>query len=212
MKRYALVLLICLFAFGCDAKKLEPVEVEGPVAFGPYQFTPPLGYWHLPREFPEEVKATDKGFVVSFFETRDSIPTLAASNPPFFINFTVMKRSVDDINDFYADASTKHMKYKPLPQEAAFLDEVEGWDCKKLHKDLYAIECFRLSEHRVNFSVIGYEREDVLTRLDLLKGMMESFRYLGEKEDGGSPDTENGTEEAGEKAPAETPEGAPEEG
>ena len=171
-----------------------PVQASGKVLFGPLEFTPPQGYWYFPRAYPE--KGLEKGdtFVVTFFQTKDDIPTKRDGSyfPKHpFLNFYVYSGQFDDFQSYYDRVLAARMErgtardvfsYKDLPEKASSLfKDMPGWSCReetiKQARPLFAVDCITLDKTGViQMSAHGEAEAAVLDMAASLKEMMVSLK------------------------------------
>ena len=189
--------LLQIMACDCSAQSDSapvPVQASGKVIFGPFEFVSPQGYWYFPRTYPEKGLTAGGTFVVTFFQTKDDIPTKRDKSEfpkHVFLNFYVYSSKFDDVQSYY-DAvlsarrsrgiSNDEFSYKDLPEKTkALFNNMPDWSCreetiKQLHP-LFAINCVTLGEAGViQMSAHGEEEKAVLAKASLLRDTMLSLK------------------------------------
>jgi len=151
--------------------------VKGDLNFGHYIISPPKGYWYFPRKFPSELKTPKDIFLITFWEDREA----ASRKPPpnnigVFFNFLVSANTYKNWEAYYEAARGLGIIYQELPSEAVSLKTMVNWSCKETGQGLYGIECISLEDNLVTIGVYGSDKVTVLSRLPLLRRLVESFK------------------------------------
>jgi hypothetical protein len=185
MHKYFSVILACLIIVSCNHGN-SPVKVKDKLNFGIYSISPPKGYWYFPGKCPEKFN-TEKDFcIITFYE--DKATALKArdfkkhsstkSNPDelkVMFNFSLGLNNYKNFDEYYNKAQSKGIKYDEVPCSVNILKSVQNWSCKQTTQGFYNIECIALGENLVSISILGNNGADVLTKIPMLKDMMNSF-------------------------------------
>ena len=178
MRKIICFFLLSLFVFGCSGKP-APTQVKGNLKFGPYVITPPKGYWYFPSRYPKVFKSSKKKFLVTFWEDKED--TSRESYPKdrigLFFNFGVTVNTYKNIEAYYDTGRASGITYKELPNEAKMLKSITNWSCKEqpVESGYYGIECISLRDNIITIGAYGGDKNAVLSKIQLLQKMLESF-------------------------------------
>jgi hypothetical protein len=176
MHKSACLLLVCLLIIGCTSKNV-PVQVKGRLTFGNYSFSPPEGYWYFSRKYPDKFDTHMNTFLITFFEDKaKALKKVSPDKTDVFFNFAVTKNKYKDFDEFYRSAEKLGVKYDELPIEANILKSNKDWSCKQLITSIYSIECISLGENLVSMVAFGQNKTSVLSKITLLKQMIDSVK------------------------------------
>ncbi len=168
-----LKLLLSLLFIGCSATT-SPVQTNGGLTFGRYAFTPPAGHWFFPRKY-QPGDNTSQAFVVTFWESRESISRKILKENETIINFAIYSNNFKNYQDYYDQASGSGITYEALPDEANALKNLQGWNCMQTDYSYYGIECVSLRKELITFGICGNEKSAVLSKISTLQKLIESF-------------------------------------
>jgi hypothetical protein len=172
------VMLLGLFIFGCSEKN-APVQVKGELKIGQYIISPPINYWHFPREYPPKHKSEKNGYILTFYKDKETINAIANKDTnklDYFINFGIFENKYKNNEEYYSSAKAAGRIHKDLPNEVGVLLTNKNWSCKQTVEGLYGIECISLGSNIVTIGAYGYEEKKVLSHISLLQKMLESFK------------------------------------
>lgn len=189
-----LVLLSSRGISPCAEKGAGFIRASGKVAFGPFEFLAPQGYWYYPRTFPKDGLQKGEEFLVTFYQTKDDIPPkkpLSAQQQPknVLISFMVFPNEFKDVESYYRaladilrlnNLSSNDIVHKDLarPIRDLFRD-VHGWSCReqviKGYGSIFSIDCVALAEYGIVMSASGFDESKVLDKAPLLKEIMSSI-------------------------------------
>ncbi|MEA5113636.1 MAG: hypothetical protein VB050_06350 [Geobacteraceae bacterium] len=168
-----LKLLLSILLIGCSATT-SPVQTNGGLTYGRYAFTPPAGHWFFPRKY-QSGDNTSQAFVVTFWESRESISRKILKENETISNFAIYSNNFKNYQDYYDRASGSGIKYKALPDEAKALKNLQGWNCMQTDYSYYGIECVSLRKELITFGIYGNEKSTVLSKISTLQKLIESF-------------------------------------
>ena len=168
-----LTLSLHLLLIGCSATT-SPVQTNGELTFGRYAFTPPAGHWFSPRKYqPGDNKS--QAFVVTFWESRESISRKILKKNETLINFAISSNNFKNYQDYYDRASGSGITYEALPDEAKSLKNLQDWNCRQTQYSYYGIECVSLRKDLVTFGIYSNEKSAVMSQIPTLQKLIESF-------------------------------------
>jgi len=175
MRKLVYLLLAFLLIFSC-ANEPTLVEVKGRLRFGNYIISPPNGYWYFPKTYPNKFNTPNDLFLITFWEDKvESSRKVVPDNVKVFFNFSVTLDRYKKFNAYYKDAESLGIKYDSLPSEASMLKSIGNWSCKQTIQSYYGIECISLDENLVTVGAYGNSKADVLTKIPILKQMIDSI-------------------------------------
>jgi len=167
-------------------------KVSGPLAFGPFQLSPPVGYWYSPASF-QDVAGDSHRFNVAFFKTKEQAELIGQAAPKtdwdVVFSFSATYNEFKDIVSYYEaldrryrseDISDKLFYRELLGQTRAIFKDLPDWSCRESVSKGYpaeiGIECVRLSQYIVEITAIGFDENKVRANAKILKGMMNSLQ------------------------------------
>lgn len=168
-----LTLLLHLLLIGCSATT-SPVKVNGELTFGTYAFTPPADHWFFPRKY-QPGKYKSQAFVVTFWESRESISRKILKKNETLINFAISSNNFKNYKEYYDQASGSGITYEALPDEAKSLKNLHGWNCRQIDYSYYGIECISLRKELITFGIYSNGKSAVLSKIPTMHKLIESF-------------------------------------
>jgi hypothetical protein len=165
-----------------DEEARMALQVVGKVAFGPFEYYAPQGYWYGPGQFSPDDLQKGHAFIVTFRETKDGIDL--DPSPSFKVIFNVVIASNNYFKDLasykdYLERQTEAVSHrKELPETTNDLfKNVSEWYCtENVNLRMVSLDCARVNDYVVLMSAIAFDEKKVLEKAPILAEMIGSFK------------------------------------